>query len=271
MIDLRGIAVTRDGSDLLQDIGWLTRSGQNWAVLGRNGSGKTTLLSVVLGYVWPTVGRVNVLGNEYGRCDVRAVRRRIGVVGDAMDARLDHSATCLDVVVTGLRGAARLFDPATAAERERAHTALRRVDSAGLAHRRLEDVSQGQRRLVTLARALVADPALLVLDEPCSGLDFVARELVLDHLDELAADRDRQLVLVTHHPEELIAGITHVLVLEAGRIATIGEKMQVMTSATLSDVLGLPVVVSWHDGRPLVRTRRALATRRDDGRNESDG
>jgi iron complex transport system ATP-binding protein len=255
VIELRDVTVRRDGASVLRDIAWRTQSRQNWAVLGRNGSGKTTLLSVVLGYVWPTAGSVAVLGDAYGRCDIRAVRRRIGIVGDAMDARLDHSATCVDVVVMGLRAATRMFAPATAAERERAHAALERVGSAGVAQRRLDEVSQGQRRLVTLARALVADPPLLLLDEPCSGLDFVAREHVLDQLDKLTHDRSRQLVLVTHHPEELVAGITHVLVLEAGRVAVVGNKFEVMNSAALSTVLGVPVAVSWHDGRPLVRLR----------------
>jgi iron complex transport system ATP-binding protein len=248
---LRGVAVVRDGVAILEDINWEIGSGERWAVLGPNGSGKTTLLRVAGMRLLPTRGTVEVLGESYGRSDARAVRRRVAFVSQNILRGLRPTLSAHDVVLTGRDAALETW---WGRYDEDDHGRARRLlEAAGLAdagERPFGVLSEGERQAVLLARALMAKPELLLLDEPAAGLDLGARERLVVRLAALAADpATPPLVLVTHHVEELPAGITHVALVRGGRLVTTGPAGEVLTSPAVSSCFGVPVTVERSDGR----------------------
>jgi iron complex transport system ATP-binding protein len=248
---LRGIAVVRDGVAILDGIDWDIGPGERWAVLGPNGSGKTTLLRVAGMRLLPTQGTVEVLGETYGRSDARAVRRRVAFVSQNILRGLRPTLSAHDVVLTGRDAALETWwGRYDEEDHRRARTLL---DAAGLGEageRPFGVLSDGERQQVLLARALMADPELLLLDEPAAGLDLGARERLVVHLAALAADPGTPpLVLVTHHVEELPAGITHVALVRGGRLVTAGQATDVLTTDHVSACFGVPISVHLSDGR----------------------
>ncbi len=248
---LRGVAVVRDGVAILDGIDWDIGHGERWAVLGPNGSGKTTLLRVAGMRLLPTRGTVEVLGETYGRSDARAVRRRVSFVSQSLLRGLRPTLSAHDVVLTGRHAALEAwwhrYD-----EDDHLH-ARRLLDAAGLGdadERPFGVLSEGERQQVLLARALMAEPDLLLLDEPAAGLDLGARERLVMHLGVLAADPGTPpLVLVTHHVEELPAGITHAALVSAGRLVQVGPASDVLTTDAISSCFGVPVNVERVEGR----------------------
>lgn len=251
LIALDSVTVVRGGNPLVQDVSWRVDPGQHWVVLGPNGSGKTTLLRVVSLYLRPTRGTVRVLGATSGRTDVRLLRTRIGVASQALADQLRGDLTAGDVVVTGRRGALEpWWHDYTDADRARARVELERVGVAHLADRRFGTLSAGERQRVQLARTLVADPELLLLDEPAAGLDLAAREDLVARLGTLVAEPSAPpVVLVTHHTEEIPVGFTHALVLSAGRVVAAGPLDRTLTGPVLSEAYGLPLQVAHRDDR----------------------
>jgi iron complex transport system ATP-binding protein len=248
---LRGVAVVRDGVAILDDIDWEIGPGERWALLGPNGSGKTTLLRVAGMRLLPTRGTVEVLGESYGRSDARAVRRRVAFVSQNILRGLRPTLSAHDVVLTGRDAALETW---WGRYDEDDHGRARRLlEAAGLAdagERSFGVLSEGERQAVLLARALMAEPELLLLDEPAAGLDLGARERLVVRLAALAADpATPPLVLVTHHVEELPAGITHAALVRGGRLVTTGPVGEVLTSAAVSSCFGVPVTVECTDGR----------------------
>jgi iron complex transport system ATP-binding protein len=209
---LRGVGVVRDGVAILDGIDWEIGPGERWAVLGPNGSGKTTLLRVAGMRLLPTRGTVEVLGATYGRSDARAVRRRVAFVSQSILRGLRPTLSTLDVVLTGRDAALETWwHRYDETDQRRAQDLLAAAGLGEAAERPFGVLSEGERQQVLLARALMAEPELLLLDEPAAGLDLGARERLVMHLTALAADpRTPPLVLVTHHVEELPAAITHV-------------------------------------------------------------
>lgn len=257
LINLEKITVSRDGRALLSAVTWRIRRGEHWALLGANGAGKTTLLQIVLGYLWPTLGAVRVLGNTFGLCDIREVRKRIGFVSSNMEARLDSEQTAQNIVATGAEAAFAVYGELPAGARDRARELLREFALERFADHSFASLSQGERQKVMIARALMADPELLVLDEPCAGLDFPGREKLLHSLDRLCLrGNGPHLLYVTHYPEEIFPGITHVGVLRAGVMIAAGEKQAALTPAVLGEAYDLAVDVRWDRGVPLVRALR---------------
>ena len=244
----------RDGRPLLSSVTWRMRRKEHWALLGANGAGKTTLLQTVLGYLWPTRGSVRVLGQTYGQCDVREVRKRIGFVSSNMEGRLSSGQTAQNIVATGAEAAFAIYGELPADRRERARMLLRDFDMERFADQAYASLSQGERQKVMIARALMAEPHLLVLDEPCAGLDFPGRERLLHSLNRLCErENGPHLLYVTHYPEEILPGITHVAVLRAGAMIAAGAKRSVVTPGVLCAAYGLDVDVRWDRGVPLVR------------------
>jgi iron complex transport system ATP-binding protein len=248
---LRGIAVVRDGVAILDGIDWDIGRGERWAVLGPNGSGKTTLLRVAGMRLLPTRGTVEVLGETYGRSDARAVRRRVAFVSQSILRGLRPTLSAHDVVLTGRDAALETWWHHYG---EADHARARRfLDAAGLAdaaERPFGVLSEGERQQVLLARALMGEPELLLLDEPAAGLDLGARERLVMHLATLAADPETPpLVLVTHHVEELPPGTSHVALMRRGRFEAAGPTADVLTSVAVSSCFGVPVSVQQAESR----------------------
>jgi iron complex transport system ATP-binding protein len=232
LFDLAGVGLERDGRSLVSGVDWRVMPGERWALLGPNGSGKTTLLSLAVGRAWPTAGRIERLGREYQ--DLRALWRRVGIVSETVARDIPADERALDTVTSGCTAQLGLrffvgLEP-SAAERDRAAAELARVGCARLADRPFGVLSQGERQQVMVARALVADPLVLVLDEPCAGMDPGARERFLDwfagHLGGLRAPA---VILVTHHVEEILPAVGNVLVLRDGRMLASGPTAAVLT------------------------------------------
>jgi iron complex transport system ATP-binding protein len=250
-IDLRGVTVTRSGRTILSDITWRVPAGGVAAVLGPNGSGKSTLVRVVLGQIWPTRGDVTVLGQPFGQTDLNELRRDVRLVqtGGPLEADADESAE--HIVLTGFFGTVGLYAEPDDVQRARASDLIRQVGLVRQAAQPFRTLSSGERMRCLLARALVVEPKLLILDEPTNGLDLVSREQVLATVASLVARAERRpaVVIITHHVEELMPQTSDVLVLKDGRAAAAGRPGDVLTSAVLSDVYGLPVEVSERGGR----------------------
>ena len=220
-------------------------------MVGPNGAGKTTLLAVASTYLWPTTGAVEVLGAQIGRVDARELRRGIGYVSASLGGQIDPDLAVLDVVVSARDAAlAPWWSTFTETDRDRARACLTRMGCADLAERSFGTLSSGERQRVQIARTLMTEPALLLLDEPAAGLDLGARETLVDRLATLAGEREpAAIVLVTHHIEEIPPGFGHALVLANGRLVAAGRIGSVLTSATLSEAYGLGLVVRRRAGR----------------------
>jgi iron complex transport system ATP-binding protein len=242
---LTDVRVTRERSVLLHDISWTVRPGERWVVLGANGAGKTTLLQVAAGALRPDAGRVELLGEALDDADLDDLLPRIGWASAALADRLPADERVLDVVLTAsfasVRRAAERYD---AVDESRARDLLQQLGCRALVDRRFGTLSEGERKRVQLARALMTDPEILLLDEPAAGLDLGAREALLHMLARLAEDpRAPALVLVSHHVEEVPAGFTHALLLREGQVVAAGPIRDVIRSSLVSACFGLPLLV----------------------------
>ena len=235
---------------ILDRVEWRVDRGQHWVILGANGSGKTSLLSALTGYLMPSAGLISVLGQRFGRTDWRDLRRQIGLVSSALRQRMADEEPALESVVSGRYAMIDYWGKITAADRKRALYILRQVECAHLAERPWLYLSQGERQRVLIGRSLMARPRLLILDEPCAGLDPAARERFLIFLQQLGTRTNAPtLVLVTHHVEEIMPVFSHALILKGGRVLGAGEKREVLNSHTLGQAFGVPVRLSSRAGR----------------------
>jgi iron complex transport system ATP-binding protein len=250
---LLSVSVVRDGTALIDRVSWTVEAGQRWALLGPNGSGKTTLLRVVGSSLWPTSGTVEILGSRLGNVDMRVLRRRIAFVSPAVARILRPEQAALDVVLTGRFAALETWwDDYTDDDRRRAAGYLSEAGfgNPSFAVRPFGLLSEGERQQVLLARALMSQPELLLMDEPSAGLDLGAREHLLSRLSDLAADPTvPPLVLVTHHLEEIPVGVTHAALLRGGVMVGSGPVDGVLNSEAVSAAFGIEVVVEHRRGR----------------------
>jgi iron complex transport system ATP-binding protein len=253
VLALQRVSVVRGGVALLDDVTWVVRHGERWALLGPNGSGKTTLLKVAGSALWPTSGVVEILGARLGQVDMRDLRRRITVVSASVSRTLRPELAALDVVLTGKHAALETWwNEYTADDRARAGGLLSAAGfgSPEFAHRPFGLLSEGERQQVLLARALMGAPELLLMDEPAAGLDLGAREALVRRLASLVVDPTTPpLVLVTHHLEEIPPGVTHAALLRGGRLVASGPIGDTLTSRAVSQAFGVDVVVGRSDGR----------------------
>jgi iron complex transport system ATP-binding protein len=244
VLEVSHLRVERGRTAILRDISWRVGPGEHWTILGANGSGKTSLLKTLTGFLAPTAGEFTVLGQRYGASDWRDLRLQVGVVTSAFSAAIPLAEPALDTVISGKFAQLDLWHRVTAAQRAEAMRLLRLVGLAALARREWAYLSQGERQRVLIARALMARPRLLILDEPCAGLDPVAREKFLQFVERLARRRGHgrpALVLVTHHVDEIMPAFSHALLLRAGRVIAAGPRQSVLTSQNLSRIFGAPL------------------------------
>lgn len=255
VLDLRGVSLRRGTTTILDGIDWHVADGERWVVLGRNGAGKTTLLQIAAGRMHPSAGTADVLGERLGRVDVFELRPRVGLSSAALADRIPGGEQVRDVVLTAAYGmTGRWREQYAELDLERAQDLLEAFDVARFAERTFSTLSEGERKRVQIARSLMTDPELLLLDEPAAGLDLGGREELLAALTEIAGDRrSPALVLVTHHVEEVPVGFTHALLLRAGRIVAAGPLRETLTSENLSATYDLPVQLHEHEGRYTVR------------------
>ena len=242
---LSGVGLTRDGRDLLNDIDWLVDRHTNWVVLGANGSGKTSLVRIASLYEHPSRGTVEVLGGQLGIADVRQLRRRVGLVSHAMSDMIRPSLTATEVVMCAKFAALEpwwhTYDDA---DRSRARGLLDQRSVGRFADRPFGSLSSGERQRVLLARTLMAEPGVVLLDEPSAGLDLGGREELVDALDEMAQDPTAPpVVLVTHHVEEIPPTFTHLLALSEGNVLGSGLIPDMLNDTLLSSCFGLQLHV----------------------------
>jgi iron complex transport system ATP-binding protein len=254
------VTVRRGTKLLLDRINWTVEVDERWAVLGANGAGKTTLLQIAAAAIHPTSGEAYVFGERLGRVDVFELRPRIGLASAALAERIPGSETVSDVVVSaGYSVLGRWREAYGRLDVRRAARLLERVGVGALGARTYGTLSQGEKQRVQIARALMTDPELLLLDEPAAGMDLGGREDLLRRLTRFAEDPDAPAsVLVTHHVEELPPGITHAMLLRDGTVVAQGLARDVLTAEPLSETFGLPLEVERREGRWYARARAAV-------------
>ena len=235
ILEVSNLRIERGGTVILDDVSWRVDRGEHWAMLGANGSGKTSLLSAVTGYLTPTGGEISLLGKQYGRSDWRELRKSVGIVSSSIRQMMAENEPALETVASGKHAIIDLWGRITLVERARAMSLLRRVECGYLADRPWRVLSQGERQRVLIGRALMARPRLVILDEPCAGLDPAARENFLRFLQRLGKNKNAPaLVLVTHHVEEIMPVFTHVLLLRNGRRLAAGKKSGMLNAKWIS-------------------------------------
>ena len=251
VIDVAGANVVRGGKYLLRDVSWQVELDERWVVLGPNGAGKTTLLALASAQLHPSSGTVDVLGERLGRVDVAELRTRIGLSTAMLQDRIPPDEKVANVVITASWAVVGRFrESYDSMDTARAHTLLGQFGVGSLVDRRYGTLSEGERKRVQIARALMTDPELLLLDEPAAGLDLGAREDLVTRLAGLAEDPDAPaIVVVTHHVEEIPPGFTHALLLRDGGVVASGLLRQTVTSDNLSATFGSPLKVSYSGGR----------------------
>lgn len=248
VIRLRGIRMIRGEEQVILDgIDWTLRRGEHWALLGANGSGKTSLLKVVCGYEWPTDGTVEVLGQAFGDVPIAEVRKRIGWVSSSLQTWVHDEDAALDVVVSGFEASFGLWREFTPREVARGRRILADLGAGGLESKPYGVLSQGERQRTLIARAWVGSPDLLILDEPCAGLDPAARASFLEDLTRLARRKGAPtLIFVTHHVEEIPPFVNRALVLKGGRVLATGPVEKVCSSAVMTEAFDRRCEVSRH-------------------------
>ena len=250
ILEVSHLSIRRDDTVLLEDISWRVERGQHWVMIGANGSGKTSLLSALTGYLMPTNGEITVLGQRYGESDWRELRKRIGLVSSSIRQMMAETEPALETVASGRYAMIDFWGRPTPDDRRRARSLLQQIECGPLAERPWMFLSQGERQRVLIGRALMANPKLLILDEPCAGLDPVAREHFLQFLNRLGRrPRAPTLVLVTHHVEEIVPVFSHVLLLREGRGLAAGPKATTLTSRQLSETFAATIRLRTTTGR----------------------
>ena len=259
VLEFAEVTIRRGASTLLDRVSWRVEEGERWVILGPNGAGKTTLLQVAAAQIHPTAGVAGILDEVLGTVDVFELRPRIGLTSASLAERIPRSERVHDVVVSASYGVVgRWREEYDDLDHDRAGQLLTEVGAAELVDRTFGTLSEGERKRVQIARALMADPELLLLDEPAAGLDLGGREDLVSTLSVLAADpASPATVLVSHHVEEIPPGFTHALLLRKGQVVSAGPVTEVVTEANLQATFGMPLVLRHEDGRWSAR-RRAL-------------
>ncbi len=264
LIDFRRVTLRRGGRVLVGPVDWQVELDERWVVIGPNGAGKTSLLRMAAAMEYPSSGSAVVLGERLGRVDMAELRQRVGLSSSALSQRVPDEELVRDVVVSaGYAVLGRWHERYDDIDYLRALDTLESVGAEHLADRTFGTLSEGERKRVLIARSLMTDPELLLLDEPAAGLDLGGREELVARLADLAADPDSPaLVLVTHHVEEIPPGFSHCLILSEGRVLAAGLLRDTLTAANLSAAFGQSIAVDTVDGRYFARRARTRAAHR---------
>jgi iron complex transport system ATP-binding protein len=250
IISISNVNLVLDGRRVLSNIDWRIERGENWVVIGPNGSGKTSLMSIIDGYRWPSSGEMSVLGRRFGESDLRELRKEVGLVSSYLDWMIRGEEKVIELVVSGKFGSTRVWGKIGTADLSRADSLLEKMGCGGMRGKRLSELSQGERQKVAIARAMMPEPRLLILDEACEGLDIASRESFLGGLSPLLAEEDGpSFIEVTHRTEDIPPGFTHALLLREGRVTASGRIDSTLTGRKLTECLGTPVELRNWKGR----------------------
>jgi iron complex transport system ATP-binding protein len=257
IVNLQDIHLSISKEKILKDISFEVKKGENWAFLGLNGSGKTSLVQIIAGYRWPTSGKVQVLGETFGECYLPDLRKRIGWVSDSLDEFYQNLPyeTVFTSVLSGKTATFGVHDDGPEEDVEKAKTI---IEQFGLTHKinsGILTLSQGEKKKVYFARSWMAETELLILDEPCAGLDIYSRENLLSLINEYGEKDQQSMIYVTHYIEEIVPSITHVLLMKEGEVIARGEKKEVLTEENLEKSLKVPVNLYWENERAWVSVK----------------
>ena len=250
ILSYKNVSFRRDGREILKNINWEIKKDENWALLGLNGSGKSTLLSMIPAYTFATSGEVSIFEKKFGTCIWAEVKEKVGFVSSSLNTFSDslNNQTLNNIVLSGKYNSIGIYQEITQKDREKANNIIKDFKLSHLKLNKYITLSQGEQRKTLLARAFMNEPSLLILDEPCSGLDIRAREMFLKTLEE--SKSKIPFIYVTHQIEEIIPSITHVAILDNGEIVSQGNKFEVLTEENLSKLYGIDLKIEWSNNRP---------------------
>jgi len=250
VIEMDNISCLLNSKYVLHDINWKINQGEHWAILGLNGSGKTSLLNMINGYVFPSSGNMKVLGKTFGNYDWRLLRKKIGFISSSLQDKFYKNETALEIVLSGIFASIGLYDKPGKKNINNALSILHQLKCDHIVKQRYMDLSQGEKQKVLIARALINSPGLLIMDEPCAGLDIFSKEHILASIEHLSSQvSSPTLLYVSHHTEEILPTFTHTLMLRRGKIHSSGKTRQILTQSNLSSFFETPVKVRWHKDR----------------------
>ncbi|MDQ0156640.1 ABC transporter ATP-binding protein [Robertmurraya andreesenii] len=254
VLSLKNVSLIRNGAVILDDISWEVEKGEHWVLFGLNGAGKTALLNLLNGYQYPSKGSVQVLGKEFGKVDIREhIRRKIGLVSSSLQERFYQTDSAYEIVLSGAFTSIGLYESPNDQMREKAISLMRDLGCLEYADREYETLSQGERQRILIARALMNNPEILILDEPTNGLDFIAREKLLETVENICQSKNGpNLIYVTHHVEEILPVFSKTLLLRKGKVFAAGKTEEMISEQVLFEFFGMDVEVLWSNGRPLL-------------------
>ena len=254
ILELENVSRRKDGKKLLKNVTWQVRQGEHWVIYGLNGSGKTSLLNLINAYFFPTEGKVSVLGMEFGKTYLaEKLRKQIGFVSSSIQQKINPYDNAYEVVLSGAFASIGLYEETTEEIDRKGVDILNDLGCLEYANREYQTLSHGERQRVLIGRALMGNPSLLVLDEPTNGLDFIAREELLESIEAIAKKPGAPTIIyVTHHVEEILPVFDKTLLLKDGEVFASGETKDMITSDRLSSFFDVPVTVSWEKERPFL-------------------
>jgi iron complex transport system ATP-binding protein len=254
VLQLENVYLKRDGNWILQDVNWCINKGENWVLFGLNGSGKTAILNMLNAFYFPTRGKVTVLEKEFGKTYLgEKLRKQIGFVSTSLQEKLHSGDNAFEVVLSGAFASIGLYEVPTEDMREKAANLLEELGCKEYINRNYETLSQGEKQRVLIARALILEPSLLILDEPTNGLDFISREKLLETIEEIANKPIApSIIYVTHHVEEILPVFNKTLLLKDGKVFASGETKEMISSENLTKYFEMDVAVLWENNRPLL-------------------
>ncbi len=244
ILSFENVQLVRQQNVLLQDIDWRIKAGEDWAVLGLNGAGKSLMLNMISGNLWPSSGRLTVLGEVFGRTSIPDLTKRIGWVSQSLQERIHREELAEWIVLSGKFASIGIYQQVSDDEMKEAKQMLSSLGAEKLIGKPYQVLSQGEKQLVLIARALMAKPELLILDEPCNGLDLFAREDLLARIERMKQAADApSLLYVTHHTEEILPILTHVLMIRNGEIVQQGPRDALLEEPILNDFYQRPIMI----------------------------
>lgn len=243
ILEVKHLRLWRE-NPILEDLSWTLKKGEHWVILGPNGSGKSSLLAALTGYVTPSSGDITVLGQTYGKSDWRELRKKVGIVSTVLHSMIQQDESALKLVLSGKEAMINYWGKIPELALKKVRNILKQIHASHLEDRTWIQLSQGERQRILIGRALMADYKILILDEPCAGMDLVSKENFLNFLNSLIRKKNfPTLILVTHHVEEIIPIFKNVLLLKDGKVCASGEKTEVLNSKFLSKAFDCKISV----------------------------